>query len=865
MQVFSWLKSLENLQMICLSRAKLYIRKEEVAPASLNTSPQTRRQLDSFAHQPGHILNSTTRILSVSAVLVIQSAISIAQETLADSSPMRSPIETAAGILYGNPDGSELRLLGRGSDRIMCSGNGCGKYVTLSPDARIAGVKLIDETGRQMPAVVNLDNGTMTQLWPPGEQAGQVSFTADGKYAFTAGNELIVTDGKIVTRYPLGSYANLAPISPDGRHVAYNDIHDQLWIQELSTGNRFRITDPATGNGYWYPLWAPDGSKLLYLSLDGKMLILDTRTNQTVSLGEGFSPAWSPDSRYVVFSRRVIRGEQLLNADLYLATADGKMVEQITDSDSLMETEASFVKDGSAIIFRSHNADKIYRVAFSEESLQLGPPRVVATVEMLRSTRKAIGIRKLPATTPETLTALRIPYINQVYDTPDWFNGHAACGPTSSMMVLAYYNILPRWDTWCSSPSPGHTSWWGRYICERYYFHQREYAALAEDPSGHFGAGAYGFMWSSGSPHSTMEGYYTYHGLSAQLTDAPPYSKAVTEVNDGYPYTICVGLTTAGHIVVANGLGTNQGTIIVHDPYGNKNFINTNGYPNYQGRNVPYDWPGYNNGYENLNTVYWAVSSHGTLPVAADTLVDDTQYGMGFYLHTSAPASMTRWKDLTRGYGNHAWFTYTTTSGMDTCYGTWTPNLGLDGSYEVLAYVPISRATAAQYVIVHKDGTDTVVINQKVVSDSWVSLGTYRFDQGTTGFVRLGDASDTTGQEIVFDAVRWSLRSAVAVNLAGNGRLPARDELSQNFPNPFNPSTRISFTLGSESNVRLSVYNILGEEVDILEEGRRAQGPHETKWSPTHLPSGIYVGVLEVSPCSGEQRLRMTRKMLLVR
>jgi hypothetical protein len=807
-----------------------------------------------------HIFARTILIVSLIATLVVPS---FAQETLDDRSPLRRPLETSQGFLYASADASQLWLVSETSRHLLASEIGCGLYANLSPDRNSIGIKFIDEDGRQTPAVINLQNGKLTPLGPPSEQAGEVSFTKDGRYAFTVGREFIVTDGKTISRHRIGSYANIAPVSPDGRYVAYNDTDDQLWIQELSTDNRYRITDRL--GGYWYPLWAPDGSKLLYLSLDGKVYVLDVRSQQTLTLGGGVAPAWSPDSRYVVFSRKVIQREQLQNADLFLATPDGNVLKQITHSDSLLETEASFSKDGSELIFRSYNDSKIYRAAFTSPSLELGPPRAVASIEMQPPPDKATGFHGRLAEAPESATTLKIPYINQVYDTPDWFNGHAACGPTSSMMVLAYYNILPHWDTRCSSPSPGHTSWWGRYICERYYYRQREYSSVADDPSGHPGAGAYGFMWASGSPHSTMESYYAYHGLPAQLTDAPPYSKAVAEVNDAYPYTICVGLTTAGHIVVAHGVGGVQGTIIVHDPYGNKNLINTNGYPNYQGRNVTYDWPGYNNGYQNLNDVFWAVSAHGSTPTTADTLVDDTQYGMGFYLNTSPPASMTRWKDLTRGYGNHAWFAYTRAASTDTCYATWTPNLGLGGSYEVLAYIPISRATSAHYVIVHRDGADTVVVNQRVVTDSWVSLGTYNFEQGTSGFVRLGDASDTTGQEIVFDAVRWSLRSTVAVDDKANGSFPARFELSQNYPNPFNPSTHISFTLTTESDIRLTVFNTLGEQVEILQRRREGPGTHEFLWSGERFPSGIYLCVLEVQPVASAALLRTTRKMLLLK
>ena len=800
-----------------------------------DTSPEEPRPKLFVTYHGHQTLNRLALAIIVVSLFAAFPFTSAAQETPNDRSLLRVPVETPSGILYAGADGADLRLLSGTSDRLLISGNGCGMYATPSPDRKSVGIKLISATGSQTPAVINLEDGVLTPLWPECSQVGQVSFTSDGRCAFTVGNEIIITDGRNVDRHSIGSYANLAPISPDGRYVAFNDINDQLWIQELSTGIRTRITNA----GYWYPLWAPDGSKLLYLSLDGKLYIHDNYTHQSVALGEGCAPSWAPDSRSVVFSRKVVQRETLLSADLFLASSDGKMPEQITYSDSIMETEPGFTQDGSGLIFRAYNSNRIYRAALPSSSLRLEPARVVATVETHPAADGGRRTREFPAAAPASVTSLTIPYINQVYDTPDWFNGHAACGPTSSMMVLAHYDILPRWDAWCSLPSPGHNSPWGRYICERYYFHGHDYIAAADDPSGTSAMGAYGFMWATGSPHSTMQAYYTNHGLLAELTDSPPYTKAVDEVNAGFPYTICVGLTSAGHIVVALGVGANQGTIVVNDPYGNKNLIDTRGYPNYEGTAVTYDWPGYNNGYQNLSTVYWAVSAHGTLPAAADTLVDDAQLGMGFDLHDAPPASMALWKDLNRGYANHVWYTYTRRGPEDTCYAVWTPELSVDGSYEVLAYIPVSTATAARYLISHAGGIDTVVVNQKLISESWISLGTFQFGAGQGGYVRLGDASENTGQAIVFDALRWSLKSTSSAEASGP-ILPAGCALLQNYPNPFNPTTNIQFSIVNTQFTILKVYDVLGREVALLVNERKAPGSYTVPFDASGLASGVY-------------------------
>lgn len=88
-----------------------------------------------------------------------------------------------------------------------------------------------------------------------------------------------------------------------------------------------------------------------------------------------------------------------------------------------------------------------------------------------------------------------------------------------------------------------------------------------------------------------------------------------------------------------------------------------------------------------------------------------------------------------------------------------------------------------------------------------------------------------------------------------------RYELCQNYPNPFNPSTRIQFNLPSAGNVRLVVYNQLGEEISTLFSGYAEAGRHTVEWNARsgageRLASGVYVYTLYTA------RTRFSRKMI---
>jgi len=76
---------------------------------------------------------------------------------------------------------------------------------------------------------------------------------------------------------------------------------------------------------------------------------------------------------------------------------------------------------------------------------------------------------------------------------------------------------------------------------------------------------------------------------------------------------------------------------------------------------------------------------------------------------------------------------------------------------------------------------------------------------------------------------------------------PLKYELTQNYPNPFNPSTSILFSLPISGNVKLVVYNLLGEQVAELVNGFKEAGVHTINFNAENLNSGIYIYKLEAN------------------
>lgn len=89
--------------------------------------------------------------------------------------------------------------------------------------------------------------------------------------------------------------------------------------------------------------------------------------------------------------------------------------------------------------------------------------------------------------------------------------------------------------------------------------------------------------------------------------------------------------------------------------------------------------------------------------------------------------------------------------------------------------------------------------------------------------------------------------------------LPTVFALEQNYPNPFNPRTTIKYSLPKATHVRLTVYNVVGQEVAVLVDGEMIAGNHRVVFTARNVASGLYLYRLETDG------FVTTKKMLVMK
>ncbi len=209
----------------------------------------------------------------------------------------------------------------------------------------------------------------------------------------------------------------------------------------------------------------------------------------------------------------------------------------------------------------------------------------------------------------------------------------------------------------------------------------------------------------------------------------------------------------------------------------------------------------------------------------------------------------------------------TTVSGAATVSNSWTVGNGGALPVELTSFTAIAQKTGALL----KWSTATEVNNhgfdierRTIGSTSWAKVG-FVAGNGTSNIAHnysYADNNVTAGKyayriKQIDNNGNFKYSASAEISVAG---LPRELKLYSNYPNPFNPSTKVQFTIPENGNVRLNVYNVIGQKVATLFDGAAEAGTlYTANFNASNMSSGIYFNVLEF----GNQHI--THKMMLTK
>lgn len=172
------------------------------------------------------------------------------------------------------------------------------------------------------------------------------------------------------------------------------------------------------------------------------------------------------------------------------------------------------------------------------------------------------------------------------------------------------------------------------------------------------------------------------------------------------------------------------------------------------------------------------------------------------------------------------------------------PNLNLPVNNSSVNVTPqlrwdsITTATIYRCRVATDTGFTNVVLDTNNLVNRYVNVPAGKLLPNTRYYWRV-----TAGNSCITspNSIRWSFVTDFVTGVSITGtEIPSVYELYTNYPNPFNPLTKINFDLPSASNTKIMVYDITGSEVTSLVNSNLAAGKYSVEWDASKYGSGVY-------------------------
>jgi hypothetical protein len=110
----------------------------------------------------------------------------------------------------------------------------------------------------------------------------------------------------------------------------------------------------------------------------------------------------------------------------------------------------------------------------------------------------------------------------------------------------------------------------------------------------------------------------------------------------------------------------------------------------------------------------------------------------------------------------------------------------------------------------------------------------------------------------------FAFKTMIATGLDEQATVPLRNNLQQNYPNPFNPNTTITFSLAQKAVVSITIFDMLGKQVQEIINDHYPAGEHSVSFNASGLSAGIYFYRINALSEKGKVFSRV-RKMILIK
>jgi hypothetical protein len=149
-------------------------------------------------------------------------------------------------------------------------------------------------------------------------------------------------------------------------------------------------------------------------------------------------------------------------------------------------------------------------------------------------------------------------------------------------------------------------------------------------------------------------------------------------------------------------------------------------------------------------------------------------------------------------------------------------------------------------------------IDQTWSGSAWVNTDQYAYEFDSNG-IQFRETDQTWDGTIWDNTYRYTSTYILVPTGIKTNNIVSKFELFNNYPNPFNPSTSIKYSIGGKSLVTLKIYDILGREIETIVNKEQTAGSYQVKFDASNLSSGIYLYQLKAGSFVN------TKKMVLLK